>query len=106
MDAGAQLISLAWPCEPEGWSNKGEIMTLSGVERALGVIRIYLVERATQNDAVDDRSEELAQTIAACLREAKEPHQETPQDDPKTQNCHETNCDAPSGSSTTTWTRS
>ena len=58
-------------------------MTLSGVERALGVTRIYLVERATQNDAVDDRSEKLAQTIAACLREAKEPHQETPQDDPK-----------------------
>jgi AraC family transcriptional regulator len=44
-------------------------MTLSRVEHALGMMRIYLVECAAQNDWGDYRSEELAQTIAACIRQ-------------------------------------
>jgi transcriptional regulator GlxA family with amidase domain len=44
-------------------------MTLSRVEHALGMMRIYLVECAAQNDWGDHRSEELAQTIAACIRQ-------------------------------------
>jgi AraC family transcriptional regulator len=44
-------------------------MTLNRVEHALGMMRIYLVEYATQNDWGDARSEELARTIAACIRQ-------------------------------------
>jgi AraC family transcriptional regulator len=44
-------------------------MTLSRVEHALGMMRIYLVECAAQNDWGDHRSEELAQTIVACIRQ-------------------------------------
>ena len=44
-------------------------MTLSRVEHALGMMRIYLVECAAQNDWGHDRSEELAQTIVACVRQ-------------------------------------
>lgn len=44
-------------------------MTLSRVEHALGMMRMYLVECAAQNDWGDDRSEELAQTIVACIRQ-------------------------------------
>ena len=48
-------------------------MTLSKVEHALGMMRIYLVESApAQNDESIDRSEELAQAIAACLRQTTE----------------------------------
>jgi transcriptional regulator GlxA family with amidase domain len=43
-------------------------MTLSKVEHALGMMRIYLVERAARNDWTDERAEELAQTIVACVR--------------------------------------
>jgi transcriptional regulator GlxA family with amidase domain len=45
-------------------------MTLSKVEHALGMMRIYLVESATQNEWGDDRSQELARAIVACLRHA------------------------------------
>jgi AraC family transcriptional regulator len=45
-------------------------MTLNKVEHALAMMRIYLVECAAQNDWGDDRSEELAQTIVACIRQA------------------------------------
>jgi len=59
-------------------------MTLSKVEHALGMMRIYLVERATQNDWGDHRADELAQTIAACLRQTSEaPQHETPERDPR-----------------------
>jgi len=59
-------------------------MTLSKLEHALGMMRIYLVECATQNDWGDHRADELAQTIAACLRQTKEaPQQETLERDPK-----------------------
>ena len=59
-------------------------MTLSKVEHALGMMRIYLVECATQNDWGDHRADELAQTIAACLRQTKEaPQQETLERDPR-----------------------
>ena len=44
-------------------------MTLSRVEHALGMMRIYLVECAAQNDWGDHRAEELAQTIVACIRQ-------------------------------------
>ena len=47
-------------------------MTLSKVEHALGMMRIYLVECATQNDWGDHRADELARTIAACLRQTTE----------------------------------
>jgi AraC family transcriptional regulator len=43
-------------------------MTLSKVEHALGMMRIHLVECVAQNDWSDDRHEELAQTIVACMR--------------------------------------
>ena len=59
-------------------------MTLSKVEHALGMMRIYLVECATQNDWGDHRADELAQTIAACLRQTKEaPQHETLERDPR-----------------------
>jgi transcriptional regulator GlxA family with amidase domain len=59
-------------------------MTLSKVEHALGMMRIYLVECATQNDWGDHRADELAQTIAACLRQTNEaPQQETLERDPR-----------------------
>ena len=59
-------------------------MTLSKVEHALGMMRIYLVECATQNDWGDHRADELAQTIATCLRQTKEaPQQETLERDPR-----------------------
>ena len=47
-------------------------MTLSRVEHALGIMRSYFVECITRNDWSHDRSEELAQTIAACLRQTTE----------------------------------
>ena len=47
-------------------------MTLSKVEHALGMMRSYFVECVTRNDWSHDRSEELAQTIAACLRQTTE----------------------------------
>ena len=51
-------------------------MTLSRVEHALGMMRTYLVECVSQDDWDHDRSEELAQTIAACLRQTTgEPNQ-------------------------------
>jgi transcriptional regulator GlxA family with amidase domain len=59
-------------------------VVLSKVEHALGMMRIYLVECATQNDWGDHRAEELARTIAACLRQAGEgPKQETPKHEPR-----------------------
>jgi AraC family transcriptional regulator len=59
-------------------------MTLNRVEHALGMMRIYLVERAVQNDWVADHGEELAETILACLRQTTdEAHQRVPQRDPK-----------------------
>src|SRR5882724_4688675 len=59
-------------------------MTLSRVEHALGMMRSYLVERATQNDWDNHGPDELAEAIAACLRRsAEEPRQEAPQRDRK-----------------------
>ncbi|HWZ74782.1 MAG TPA: AraC family transcriptional regulator [Casimicrobiaceae bacterium] len=59
-------------------------MTLSKVEHALGMMRIYLVECAAQNDWGDDRSEELAQTIVACIRQtADQAAQKPPERDPR-----------------------
>jgi AraC family transcriptional regulator len=59
-------------------------MTLSRVERALGMMRIYLVECAAQNDWGDHRSEELAQTIVACIRQATgEAGRKAPERDPR-----------------------
>lgn len=59
-------------------------MTLSRVERALGMMRIYLVERATRNDWGEAPDEELARTIAACIRHATdEASQKAPQSNPK-----------------------
>ncbi len=59
-------------------------MTLSRVEHALGMMRIYLVEHATQNDWGNHRSEELAQTIAACIRQTTdEAGQIAPERDPR-----------------------
>jgi AraC-like DNA-binding protein len=46
-------------------------MTLTTVEHALGMIRVYLIECAAQDRWCDDRVGELAQVIAACLQ--KEP---------------------------------
>ena len=58
-------------------------MTLSKVEHALGMMRIYLVECATQNDWGDHRADELARTIAACLRQTtEEPNQKAAERDP------------------------
>src|ERR1700720_4920663 len=59
-------------------------MTLSRVEHALGMMRIYLVECATQNDWGDHRADELARTIAACLRQTtEEPNQKAAERDPR-----------------------
>lgn len=59
-------------------------MTLSKVERALDMMRIYLVECAAQNDWGDHRCEELAQTIVACIRQTTDPTgQQTPERDPR-----------------------
>lgn len=59
-------------------------MTLSRVEHALGMMRTYLVERAAQSDWGDDRSDELAQTIAACLRHTTDTAgPQAPRRDPK-----------------------
>jgi AraC family transcriptional regulator len=59
-------------------------MTLTKVEHALGMMRIYLVECAAQNEWGDHRSEELAQTIAACIRQTTdEGSQKAPQRDPR-----------------------
>jgi AraC-like DNA-binding protein len=59
-------------------------MTLNKVEHALGMMRIYLVECAAQNEWADHRSEELAQTIAACIRQTTdEGGQKAPQRDPR-----------------------
>ena len=59
-------------------------MTLSRVEHALGMMRIYLVECAAQNDWGDDRSEELAQAIVACIRQtADQAWQKPPERDPR-----------------------
>ena len=59
-------------------------MTLSRIERALGMMRIYLVECATQNDWGGARSEELAQTILAFIRQTSdEAGQKAPDRDPR-----------------------
>ena len=59
-------------------------MTLNRVEHALGMMRVYLVECAAQNDWGDHRADELALTIAACLRQKSEgPRQQAPGQDPK-----------------------
>ena len=59
-------------------------MMLSRVEHALGMMRSYLVERATQNDWDNHGPDELAEAIAACLRRsAEEPRQEAPRRDCK-----------------------
>jgi transcriptional regulator GlxA family with amidase domain len=59
-------------------------MTLSRVEHALGMMRIYLVECAAQNDWGDHRSAELAQTIVACIRQTTgEAGRKAPERDPK-----------------------
>jgi AraC-like DNA-binding protein len=59
-------------------------MTLSRVEHALGMMRIYLVECAAQNEWGDHRSEELAQTIVACIRQATgEPGRKALERDPR-----------------------
>jgi transcriptional regulator GlxA family with amidase domain len=59
-------------------------MTLTKVEHALGMMRIYLVECAAQNEWGDHRSEELAQTIAACIRQTTDQGgQKAPQRDPR-----------------------
>jgi transcriptional regulator GlxA family with amidase domain len=47
-------------------------MTLSTVEHALGMMRVYLVECATQNEWGDDRHEDLARAILACARQTAE----------------------------------
>src|SRR5258705_13855211 len=57
-------------------------MMLTKVERALGMMRIYLVECATKNDWGDHRADELARTIAACLRQTpEEPNQKAAERD-------------------------
>ena len=57
---------------------------LSKVEHALGMMRIYLVECATQNDWGDHRADELARTIAACIRQTtEEPNQKAAERDPR-----------------------
>ncbi len=57
-------------------------MTLSRVERALGMMRVYLVESSADDDWGDDRAEELARTIRTCLRqETDELRQEEPERD-------------------------
>jgi AraC-like DNA-binding protein len=59
-------------------------MTQNKVEHALGMLRIYLVECAAQNDWGDHRSEELAQAIVACIRQtADEAGQIVPERDPR-----------------------
>ena len=59
-------------------------MTLSRVEHALGMMRIYLVECAAQNDWGDHRSEELAQAIVACIRQtADQGGPKAPERDPR-----------------------
>jgi len=59
-------------------------MMLTKVEHALGMMRIYLVECATQNDWGDHRADELARTIAACLRQTtEEPNQKAAERDPR-----------------------
>jgi transcriptional regulator GlxA family with amidase domain len=65
-------------------NNAGKTMTLSRVEHALGMMRSYLVERATQNDWDNHGPDELAAAIAACLRRsAEESRQEAPRRDRK-----------------------
>ena len=59
-------------------------MTLNRVERALGMMRVYLVECAAQSDWGDHRADELALTITACLRQKSGgPRQQAPGQDPK-----------------------
>jgi len=58
--------------------------TLHKVEHALGMMRIYLVECATQNDWGEARAEELARTITACIRQATDgSSQKTPERSPR-----------------------
>src|SRR6266550_3603793 len=65
-------------------TRREKAMTLSRVEHALGMMRIYLVECAAQNDWGDARSEELAQTIVACIRQtADQGGQKAPERDPR-----------------------
>jgi AraC family transcriptional regulator len=57
---------------------------LSKVEHALGMMRIYLVECATQNDWGDRQADELARMIAVCLRQTtEEPKQKAAERDPR-----------------------
>ena len=47
-------------------------MTLTRVERALDMMRTYLVEYATQDERYEYRADELAAIIVACLRQSTE----------------------------------
>jgi transcriptional regulator GlxA family with amidase domain len=47
-------------------------VTPRGVEHALGMMRVYLVECATQNEWGDNRHEDLARAILTCVRQAAE----------------------------------
>jgi transcriptional regulator GlxA family with amidase domain len=59
-------------------------MTLDRVEHALGMMRSYLVERATENDWDNHGPDELAEAIAACLRRSAEQlRQKAPERDGK-----------------------
>lgn len=60
-------------------------MTPSRVEHALEIMRIYFVEGAARGDWTDEQhGQELAQTIVACLREAKDEVQpKAPEHDPR-----------------------
>jgi len=58
-------------------------MMLTKVEHALGMMRVYLVENATQNDWGDHRADELARTIAACLRQTTEEPNPKAERDPR-----------------------
>jgi hypothetical protein len=59
-------------------------MTLSKVEHVLGIMRAYLIECTTQNDWGDHRTEELAHTIAACIRKTTdETCRQAPERDPR-----------------------
>jgi AraC-like DNA-binding protein len=77
-ELSGDAIAVSAPCvdrtAPTGTEKK--VMTLDNVEHALGMMRIYLVEHAAQNDWGDHRVGELAETIAACLRQKLEQSRE------------------------------
>jgi len=84
VNAGKSLVRVhAFQIRQQAGAKRSSFtMTLSKVEHALGMMRIYLVERATQGDWTDGH-EELAQTILACLRQTDEAHRKVPEGDPK-----------------------